>query len=217
MVTPASPGGDGRTAPASGDGRTAPADGPTGGATGPLVVLTGPPGAGKSTVARALAEELGAPVVDTDERIEARAGMAISDIFIERGEPAFRDLERQVVAEELASHRGILALGGGAVMDPGTQAALAGHPVVFLDVSVAEAVRRTGLNQARPLLAVQPRSAWLKLMAARRPTYERLAVLSVDTSEEEPAAIARRIVAGLGLARGPLDDGPNDRSEGERA
>ncbi len=195
MVTPA-PGDESRRAPEDLDSR---------GERRPVVVLTGPPGAGKSTVARALADRLGVPVVDTDERIEERAGMAISDIFVERGEPAFRALERAVVADELASHRGVLALGGGAVMDPATQEALAGHRVVFLDVNVAEAVRRTGLDQARPLLALQPRASWLKLMAARRPTYERLATLTVDTSEEVPAAIARRIVDGLGLPGRPVD------------
>ncbi|MEP7159508.1 MAG: shikimate kinase [Dermatophilaceae bacterium] len=169
--------------------------------TTPLVVLTGPPGAGKSTVAAALADVLGVGVVDTDERVEIRAGMGISDIFIERGEPVFRDLERQVVAEELAGHGGILALGGGAVMDPSTEEALTGHRVVFLDVNVAEAMRRTGLNAARPLLALQPRASWLKLMAARRPTYERLAILTVDTSATEPADIARQIIDRLGLDR----------------
>lgn len=172
--------------------------------TKPLIVLTGPPGSGKSTVGAALAEAVGVDVVDTDERVEVRAGLAISDIFIEQGEPVFRELERQVVAEELAGHDGILALGGGAVVDPSTQEALSGHRVVFLDVNVAEAMRRTGLNAARPLLALQPRASWLKLMAARRPTYERLAVLRVDTSTAEPADIARHIIDRLGLGgQGP--------------
>ncbi|WP_219108173.1 3-dehydroquinate synthase [Austwickia sp. TVS 96-490-7B] len=164
-----------------------------------MVVLIGPPGAGKSTVAAALAELLGVDVVDTDQRIEQHAGMSIADIFVDHGEDQFRQWERHVVAEELRTHRGVLALGGGAILAAHTQQALMGRPVVFLDVSLREAVRRTGMDHGRPLLALNPRSAWLRLMEDRRPVYERLARCRIDTSERTPAQVAEQIVAELGL------------------
>lgn len=167
----------------------------------PLVVLMGPPGAGKSTVARELGARLGAAVVDTDVCVQDRAGMSISDLFVEHGEEYFRTLEREVVAEQLATHDGILALGGGSILAPATQEALAGQAVVFLDVSLKYAVKRTGLDHGRPLLALNPRASWLRLMEARRPIYERLATVTVDTSGKTPAQIATEIIDALGLAR----------------
>ncbi|QQS03031.1 MAG: ATP-binding protein [Austwickia sp.] len=160
----------------------------------------GPPGAGKSTVAAELAQLLGASTADTDALIEAREGRSIPDIFVEQGEEHFRAVEASVVADALASYGGVLALGGGAVLAEATQAALAGQRVVFLDVGLKEAVRRTGLDHGRPLLALNPRGAWLRLMEARRPIYERLASLRIDTSELTPREVAEEIVTRLGLA-----------------
>lgn len=114
--------------------------------TAPVVVLVGPPGAGKTTVGRAVADLLGVTYRDTDEDIVRTAGKPISEIFIDDGEPHFRDLERAAVAAALDGHDGVLSLGGGAVMDAGTRARLAGLPVVFLDVSLHDAVRRVGLD-----------------------------------------------------------------------
>jgi shikimate kinase len=178
------------------DARTA--DRETGqGVSGPCVVITGPPGSGKTTVGRALATLLGVEFCDTDEAIEARQGRSISDIFMEEGEPRFRELERAEVASALASHRGVLSVGGGAVMDPVTAAALAGHPVAFLDVGIADAARRVGFNSSRPLLAVNPRAQWTRMMDVRRPTYERLATFTVVTTGREPQDIAAEIVQRL--------------------
>ena len=163
------------------------------GVAGPCVVLMGPPGSGKTTVGRALAQLLGVELRDTDEAIEVQQARSISDIFIDEGEPRFRELERAEVASALASHRGVLSVGGGAVMDPTTASALAGHPVVFLDVGITDAARRVGFNHSRPLLAVNPRAQWIRLMDARRPTYERLATLTVLTTGRTPQDIADEI------------------------
>jgi shikimate kinase len=159
----------------------------------PRVVLIGPPGAGKSTVAAELGRQLDLPVRDTDSDVEQAAGMPVSDIFVEHGEDHFRELERQAVVAALAEHPGVLALGGGAVLDPRTEANLAGHPVVFLDVSVTYAARRIGLNRDRPLLIGNPRAQWLRLMEARRPVYERVSTLTVSTDDRTPAEVAAEV------------------------
>ncbi len=163
----------------------------------PCVVLVGPPGSGKTTVGRALAVVLGVELRDTDEAIEAQQGQSISDIFIDDGEPRFRELERAEVTSSLASHAGVLSVGGGAVMDPATSAALAGHTVVFLDVGIADAAKRVGFDQSRPLLAVNPRAQWIRLMDTRRPTYERLATFAVQTAGRTPQDIAAEIAQRL--------------------
>ena len=160
--------------------------------TRPVVVLVGPPGSGKSTVSRHLAELLGLAQRDTDTDVETVAGKPVSEIFVDHGEPHFRELEREAVTTALATHDGVLALGGGAVLDEHTQAALAayaaaGGTVVFLDVSLAHAAPRVGLNQSRPLLLGNPRARWAALMEERRPVYERVATLRVHTDARTPA------------------------------
>jgi shikimate kinase len=164
---------------------------------GPAVVLIGPPGSGKTTVGRALAMLLGVELCDTDQAIEVQQGRSISDIFLDEGESRFRELEQAEVASALASHTGVLSLGGGAVMDPATAAALAGHTVVFLDVGIADAAKRVGFNHARPLLAVNPRAQWTAMMDIRRPTYERLATFTVRSTARTPQDIAAEIAQRL--------------------
>ena len=163
----------------------------------PRVVLVGPPGSGKTTVGQVLAELLGVELRDTDRAIEAEQGQSISDIFMGEGEPRFRELERVEVATSLASHAGVLSLGGGAVMDPMAADALARHTVVFLDVGIADAAKRVGFDRSRPLLALNPRAQWTRMMETRRPTYERLATFSVQTAGRTPQEIAAEIVQRL--------------------
>jgi shikimate kinase len=176
------------------------------GATGPRVVLFGPPGAGKSTVARQLAGMLRLAVRDTDADVETAAGRPIREIFVDDGEPHFRELERAAVARALAEHDGVLALGGGAVMDPATQDALAayaggGGTVVFLDVSLAHAAPRVGFNQSRPLLMGNPRAQWQALMERRRPVYQQVSTLVISTDGRTAADVAREIAGTLGADR----------------
>lgn len=164
----------------------------------PRVVLIGPPGSGKTTVGTILAQRLAVAFRDTDADVEQVAGKSVADIFVDDGEPRFRDLEREAVTTALATHPGVLALGGGAVMDAHTQRALAGYAagggaVVFLDVSLAQAAPRVGFNQARPLLVGNPRARWAELMSARRPTYERLATTQVVSDGRTAREVAAQI------------------------
>ncbi|MBB5078307.1 shikimate kinase [Nonomuraea endophytica] len=161
-------------------------------------VLIGPPGSGKSTLGRLLADKLGVGYRDTDADVEAVAGKPVSDIFIEDGEERFRELEFAAVRAALAEHDGVLSLGGGAILREDAQELLAGHPVVYLQVGLTDAVQRVGLASARPLLVLNPRSQLKKLMEARRPIYERLAVLTVATDGREPAELVEEIAKGLG-------------------
>lgn len=161
----------------------------------PQVVLVGPPGSGKTTVGALVAALLGVPFHDTDAAVEATSGRTIGDIFVEDGEPAFRALERAEVARAVAEEEGVVALGGGAPVDPGTQQVLAGQRVVFLDVGIADAAKRVGFDRSRPLLAVNPRASWVRLMGERRPVYEGVATHRVDTAGRSAEDVAAEVVA----------------------
>lgn len=164
---------------------------------GPLVVLVGPMGAGKTTVAALLAGAYGVDHRDTDEDIERREGRSVSDIFVDSGEQHFRALERVAVAEALATHGGVLSLGGGAVLDAATRELLADHRVVFLRVGLSEAVKRVGLGTGRPLLLGNVRARIKALLDERTAIYESVATIVVDTDELEPTDVAARIQEAL--------------------
>lgn len=164
----------------------------------PKAVLVGLSGSGKSTIGRRLAKALGVGLLDTDVAIEQRTGRSIADIFATDGEQEFRRIEEDVVRAALADHDGVLSLGGGAVTSPGVRAALAGHTVVYLEISAAEGVRRTGGNTVRPLLAGPDRAEkYRALMAKRAPLYRRVATMRVDTNRRNPGAVVRHILSRL--------------------
>ncbi len=167
----------------------------------PKAVLVGLPGSGKSTIGRRLAKALDVTVLDTDVAIEQQTGRRIADIFATDGEKEFRRIEEEVVRAALAEHDGVLSLGGGAITSPGVRAALAGHTVVFLEISAAEGVRRTGGNTVRPLLVAKDEaekySKYKALMSQRVPLYRKAATIRVNTNRRNPGAVVRYIVARL--------------------
>lgn len=164
-------------------------------AAGPRVVLIGTMGAGKTTVGGLVAERLGVPFLDTDHVVEATAGKPVAEIFVDDGEEHFRALERDAVAAALGDHDGVLALGGGAVLDPGTRALLAGHPVVFLQVGLADAASRVGLGVSRPLLLGNVRGRIKQLLDERTPIYTATARWTVATDGLDAETVAAQVVA----------------------
>ena len=159
------------------------------------VVLVGPPGAGKTTVGRLLAQRLGQPFRDTDDDIVTVTGKSIAEIFFDEGEDAFRSLERAAVAAALAEHEGVLSVGGGAVLSADSRQFLQGVRVIFLNVGLSDAARRVGLNRDRPVLALNPRASLHALMDARLPLYREVAYHEVDTAGKTPEQVADEVAA----------------------
>ena len=162
----------------------------------PKAVLIGLPGSGKSTIGRRLAKSMGVAMLDTDIAIEEKTGRTVADIFANDGEKEFRRIEEEVVREALDTHEGVLSLGGGAVTTAGVRDALAGHTVIFLEISAAEGVRRTSGSTVRPLLAGPDHAEkYRTLMNQRVPLYRRVATIRVNTNRRNPGAVVRHIVA----------------------
>lgn len=158
------------------------------------IVLIGPMGAGKTSVGKRVARTLDVPFFDTDAAIARRHG-PIDQLFAEHGEAHFRTLERDAVIEAL-SGGGVVSLGGGAVLDPDTQSDLAHHRVVLLTVAPrVVAIRVRG--SSRPLLQTEedPMARWISIFEQRRPIYERLADISLDTSNGPLQGVVDRIVS----------------------
>jgi shikimate kinase len=164
--------------------------------TAPVLVLVGPPGAGKTTVGRLAAVRLGVPFRDTDADVETAAGKPIAEIFIDDGEEHFRAIERAAVATALAEHDGVLALGGGAVLAAETRERLAGHRVVFLNVGLGDGAKRVGFARDRPVLALNPRAALRELLAARLPLYREVATVEVLTDGLTPEQVLDQVLPG---------------------
>lgn len=163
----------------------------------PLVILTGPPGAGKSAVGKLLSDRLNASFFDTDAEIEASMGKPVGDIFVDDGEVAFREMERAVAGQALRADGAVVALGSGAVLDPGVQERLAGQPVAYLSADFGAIARRLGLDRPRVIIPGNPRGRLRAMLEERRPVYERLATFTVDAGELAPEEIADEIEAWL--------------------
>ncbi|MDR7086746.1 shikimate kinase [Aeromicrobium panaciterrae] len=161
----------------------------------PVAVFVGPPGAGKSTVAEIVGQRLGVDVRDTDQDVEAGEGVSVQDIFIDQGEAHFRVLEEKAVASALAEHDGVVSLGGGAVLSPASRAALAGHRVIFLDVGLAAAIRRVGMNSGRPLLLGNVRTQLKNLLDQRRVLYRDVARFTIETDDLDATQVADQAIA----------------------
>jgi len=163
----------------------------------PKAVLIGMPGSGKSTIGRRLAKALQVPLLDSDAKIVETTGRSIAELFVD-GEQEFRRIEEAVVRTALSEHDGIVSLGGGAITSEGVREALAGHTVIFLEISAAEGIRRTTGGTVRPLLAGgDPAQRYRELMAQRVPLYRRVATIRVNTNRRNPGAVVRHIVARL--------------------
>lgn len=161
----------------------------------PHIILIGPPGAGKTSVAKALSKRIGKRFVDTDALVEKKSGKRISEIFLEEGEPRFRELEREAVIEALSGDQEIVSLGGGAILDESIRKEIAtSGQVIFLDVSISNAAPRVGFNRERPLLVGNPRAQWLALMEKRRPLYEQLATTTISTDNKKPEDVVTEIL-----------------------
>ncbi|MFZ9728020.1 MAG: shikimate kinase [Candidatus Nanopelagicaceae bacterium] len=166
----------------------------------PPIILIGPPGAGKTSVGKALAKKLSLNFLDSDKVVEEKSGKSIPEIFITDGEPAFREMERAAVIDLIENQDGVIALGGGSVMDlEVSKRLLPMANVIFLDVSISNAAPRVGFNRDRPLLLGNPRQQWIALMEKRRSTYEALAKARVSTDNKKPVEVVEEIVKELAL------------------
>ena len=164
--------------------------------SGAVVVLIGPPSAGKSSVGALLAAELGVPFADTDDLVAAAAGKPVADIFVDDGEPVFRELERAAVARGLESSGayspdgGVLALGSGAVLDPDVRRMIAGRPIVYLEAGFAAVAKRIGMDRPRVVIPGNPRGMLRTMLEERRPVYAELATITVPTDDMAPEEVA---------------------------
>jgi shikimate kinase len=184
----------------------------------PRAVLMGMPGSGKSTIGRRLAKALDLTLLDTDIKIVETTGRTIADIFTNDGEKEFRRIEEEVVRAALAEHDGIVSLGGGAITSSGVQEALAGHTVIFLEISAAEGIRRTTGGTVRPLLAgPDPARKYRDLMSQRVPLYRRAATMRVNTNRRNPGAVVRHIVERLDNPDAPRQQRRRRRPSWRRA
>jgi shikimate kinase len=164
--------------------------------SGAVVVLIGPPSAGKSSVGALLAAELGVPFADTDDLVAAAAGKPVGDIFVDDGEPVFRELERAAVARGLETmggfnrDGGVLALGSGAVLDPDVRRMIAGWPIVYLETGFAAVAKRTGMDRPRVVIPGNPRGMLRAMLEERRSVYAELATITVPTDDMAPEEVA---------------------------
>ena len=159
------------------------------------VAIYGFMGVGKTTSGALLAEALGYEFIDLDDEIEKRTGKTIPEIFMDDGEPRFRELERDLVIELSRKDGYVIGCGGGAMADlVNAEALRESSTLVYLTASVEEILERTGKESHRPLLKVDdPRKTVEKLIAKRKPVYERYAEVIIDTTGKTPESVSDEI------------------------
>lgn len=156
------------------------------------IVFVGPMAAGKTSLGRRVAKELGVTFVDTDAVFQRRHGV-ITEFFERHGEAEFRRIEAEIIAEQLAAPGlRIVALGGGAVLTESTRTLLAGFPVVLLMTTQAAVLRTANLSR-RPLLRDDP-EAWGRILEVRKPLYEEVSDVVFRTDRATKEQLARRVI-----------------------
>ena len=165
----------------------------------PVAVIIGMMGAGKTRVGKEVAHIMDLPFADADVEIQHDIGMGIPEFFEREGEPAFRKIEADLIADMLEDFDGIFSLGGGAPMTPSTQRALAeyidrGGRVIYLDADPAEAMERANRGGGRPMLNGDADARWKKLYKERDPVFRRVANVRVRTRGQTPQMAARKVM-----------------------
>lgn len=157
-------------------------------------VLVGIPGSGKSSIGRELAKQLNVNFIDTDREIERVSNKSVSEIFIDDGEEYFRNLEKIEVLKALSNLQAVVSLGGGSVLNDEVRNELKNHNTIWLETSIPVALKRTSLNQNRPLLIEAPRATLIKLLEERSGFYEEVSRFKISTDNRAIKAIVDEII-----------------------
>lgn len=164
---------------------------------GPVLILIGPPGSGKSTVGRLIAGDLGVLFRDFDDDVEKECGLPAGELVVKLGRERFSEVECNLIGPVLAEHTGVLALGGGTPLNPEIQEQLKPFHTVFLDVELNELLRREGLVTLHPWMLPNPRAHLRQLLAERRPIYEAVSSIVVSTTGRSAEDVAAEILLTL--------------------
>ncbi|MDQ3761926.1 MAG: shikimate kinase [Actinomycetota bacterium] len=164
---------------------------------GPILILIGPPGSGKSTVGQLVANKLGVPFRDFDNDLQDECGLPAGELVVKLGREGFSEVERSLIGTVLAEHPGVLALGGGTPLNPVIQEQLKPFHIVFLDVELNELLRREGLVNLHPWLLPNPRAHLRQLLTERRPIYEAVSSVVVSTTGRSAEDVAAEVLLTL--------------------
>ncbi|MDQ4105164.1 MAG: AAA family ATPase [Actinomycetota bacterium] len=165
--------------------------------SGPILILIGPPGSGKSTVGRLIAAELGVSFRDFDDDLENECGLPAGELVVKLGRERFSEVENSLIGAVLGDNGGVLALGGGTPLNPEIQEQLKPFYTVFLDVELDELLRREGLVPLHPWLLPHPRAHLRQLLAQRRPIYQAVSKAVVSTTGRCAEEVATEVLATL--------------------